>query len=279
MGNPLFDAMQWHNEQRLKKEDPTLYYHIQRKKNEKPAEIKQGRSKESRQLARAAGAIVTNEDVEQAKKQQEILSTFGYPSFNGEITPENYQYARRALDTGRLFGDITNSFYTLPFHAAAGNAVNNIVGNAVRLIPKTTQFISPFARPIVTGGLYATPGIIQAADGQGMTGNKPLDIAIASALGAGYAAIGTGALYGTYKGGKYIVKHIPKASRYVANAIKNNPKTTLFTTIPLAGGIAGGIAGAGWYDDEEPQTEVNINQGQQKTTISNEELDSILNNK
>jgi hypothetical protein len=92
-----------------------------------------------------------------------------------------------------------------------------------------------------------------------MTGNKPLDIAIASAIGAGSAAAGTGALYGAYKGGKYIVKHIPKASRYVANAIKNNPKATLFTTIPLVGGAVGGIVGASMYD-EEPQTEVNINQ-------------------
>jgi hypothetical protein len=40
MGNPLFDAMEWHSEQRLKKEDPTLYYAMQRKKNERPAEIK-----------------------------------------------------------------------------------------------------------------------------------------------------------------------------------------------------------------------------------------------
>lgn len=279
MGNPLFDAMQWHNEQRLKKEDPTLYYAMQRKKNEMPAEIKQGRSKESRQLARAAGAIVTNEDVEQAKKQQEILSTFGYPSFNGEITPENYQYARGALNSGRLFGDITNSFYTLPFHVATGNAVNSIVSNAVRLIPKAVKFTSPIVRPIVTGGLYAAPGIIQAADGEGMTGNKPLDIAIASAIGAGSAAAGTGALYGTYKGGKYIVKHIPKASRYVANAIKNNPKATLFTTIPLVGGTVGGIVGASMYD-EEPQTEVNINQEQPTSEISQAELDSLfINNK
>lgn len=279
MGNPLFDAMQWHNEQRLKKEDPTLYYAMQRKKNERPAEIKQGRSKESRQLARTAGAIVTNEDVEQAKKQQEILYTFGYPSFNGEITPENYQYARGALNSGRLFGDITNSFYTLPFHVATGNAVNSTVSNAVRLIPKSVKFTSPIVRPIVTGGLYATPGIIQAADGEGMTGNKPLDIAIASAIGAGSASAGAGALYGTYKGGKYIVKHLPKAIRYVANAIKNNPKATLFTTIPLVGGTVGGIVGANMYD-EEPQTEVNINQEQPTSEISQAELDSLfINNK
>ena len=285
MAGPLEDAMTWmfqqgqkRNKERVKKEDPSLYYHIQRNKNKRPAEIKQGRSKESRQLARTAGAIVTNEDVEQAKKQQEILSTFGYPSFNGEITPENYQYAKGALDSGRLFGDITNSIYTLPFHVATGNAVNNIVGNAVRLIPKTAKFISPFARPIVTGGLYATPGIIQAADGKGMTDNKPLDIAISAAIGAGSAAAGTGALYGTYKGGKYIVKHLPKATKYVANAIRKNPKATLFTTIPLVGGTIGGIVGANMYD-EEPQTGVNINQGQQKTAISNEKLDSILNSK
>ena len=270
MAGPLEDAMTWmfqqgqkRNEERLKKEDPSLYYHIQRKKNERPAEIKQGRSKESRQLARTAGAIVTNEDVEQAKKQQEILSTFGYPSFNGEITPENYQYAKGALNSGRLFGDITNSFYTLPFHVATGNAVNNIVGNAVRLIPRAVKFTSPiagsFARPIVIGGLYATPGIIQAADGEGMTGNKPLDIAISAAIGAGFAAAGTGALYGTYKGGEYLIKHLPKATKYVANAIKNNPKATLFTTIPLVGGTIGGIVGANMYD-EEPQTGVNINQ-------------------
>lgn len=182
MGNPLFDAMQWHNEQRLEKEDPTLYYARQRKKNEIPAEIKQGRSKENRQLARAARAIVTNKDVEQAKKQQEILSTLGYTSFNGEITPENYQYAR-------------------------------------------------------------------------------------------------GALYGTYKGGKYLIKYIPKASRYVVNAIKNNPKTTLFTTIPVVGGTVGGIVGANMYD-EEPQTEVNINQEQPTSEISQAELDSLfINNK
>lgn len=283
MAGPLKDAMTWlfqqgqkRNEEKLKKENPSLYYHIQRNKNERSAEIKQGRSKESRQLARTAGAIVTDKDVEQAKKQQEILSTFGYPSFNGEITPENYQYARGALDTGRLSGDITNLFCTLPFHVATGNAVNSIVGNAVRLIPKAVKFASPIARPIVTGGLYAAPGIIQAADGKGMTGNKPLDIAIASFIGAGSAAAGTGALYGTYKGGEYIVKHLPKATRYVANAIKNNPKATLFTTIPLIGGTVGGIVGANMYD-EEPQTGVNINQGQQKTTISNEKLDSILN--
>lgn len=283
MAGPLEDAMTWlfqqgqkRNEEKLKKENPSLYYHIQRNKNERSAEIKQGRSKESRQLAREAGAIVTNEDVEKSKKQQEILSTFGYPSFNGEITPENYQYAKGALDTGRLYGDITNSFYTLPFHVATGNAVNNIVGSAIRLIPKTAKFISPFARPIVTGGLYATPGIIQAADGKGMTGNKPLDIAITSAIGAISAAAGTGALYGTYKGGKYLIKHIPKASRYVANTIKSNPKTAMFTGIPLIGGTVGGIVGANMYD-EEPQTEVNINQRQQKTAISNEELDSILN--
>lgn len=280
MAGPLEDAMTWMFQQGQKRnEDRSLYEYLQKKKNERPTEIKQGRSKESRQLARTAGAIVTNEDVEQAKKQQEILSTFGYPSFNGEITPENYQYAKGALDSGRLFGDITNSIYTLPFHVVTGNAVNNIVGNAVRLIPKTAKFISPFARPIVTGGLYATPGIIQAADGKGITGNKPLDVAIASALGAGYAAIGTGALYGTYKGGQYLIKQIPKASRFIINTAIKNPKATLFTTIPLIGGIAGGIAGAGWYDEEEPQTEVNANQGQQKTTISNEELDSILNRK
>lgn len=285
MAGPLEDAMTWmfqqgqkRNEERLKKEDRSLYEYLQKKKNERPAEIKQGRSKESRQLARTAGAIVTNEDVEQAKKQQEILSTFGYPSFNGEITPENYQYAKGALDSGRLFGDITNSIYTLPFHVATGNAVNNIVGNAVRLIPKTAKFISPFARPIVTGGLYATPGIIQAADGEGMTGNKPLDIAISAAIGAGSAAAGTGALYGTYKGGKYLIKYVPKASKYVVNTIKNNPKATLFTTIPLVGGTIGGFVGANMYD-EEPQTGVNVNQGQQKTTISNEDLDSILNRK
>jgi hypothetical protein len=35
-----------------------------------------------------------------------------------------------------------------------------------------------------------------------MTGNKPLDIAIASVIGAAGTAAGTGALYGTYKGGK-----------------------------------------------------------------------------
>lgn len=275
MGNPLFDAIQWHNEQRLKKEDPTLYYAMQRKKSERPAEIKQGRSKESRQLARGAGAIVTNEDVEKAKKQQERLYTLGYPSFNGEITPENYQYAIGALNSGRLFGDITNSFYTLPFHVATGNAVNSIVSNAVRLIPKAIKFTGPFARHIVTGGLYATPEIIQAADGKGMTGNKPLDIAISSAIGAGSA----GALYGTYKGGEYIVKHLPKATRYVANAIKNNPKATLFTTIPLVGGTVGGIVGASMYD-EEPQTEVNINQGQPTSEISQAELDSLfINNK
>ena len=285
MAGPLEDAMTWmfqqgqkRNEERLKKEDPSLYYHIQRKKNERPAEIKQGRSKESRQLARTAGAIVTNEDVEQAKKQQEILYTFGYPSFNGEITPENYQYAKGALNSGRSFGDITNSIQALPFHVATGNAVNNIVGSAIRLIPKTAKFISPFARPVVTGGLYATPGIIQAADGEGMTGNKPLDVAISAAIGAGSAAAGTGALYVTYKGGQQLIKNIPKATRYVANAIKNNPKATLFTTIPLVGGTIGGIVGANMYD-EEPQTGVNINQGQQKTTISNEDLDSILNSK
>lgn len=285
MAGPLEDAMTWmfqqgqkRNEERLKKEDRSLYEHLQKKNNERPAEIKQGRSKESRQLARTAGAIVTNEDVEQAKKQQEILSTFGYPSFNGEITPENYQYAKGALNSGRLFGDITNSIYTLPFHVATGNAVNNIVGNAIRLIPKTAKFISPFARPIVTGGLYATPGIIQAADGEGMTGNKPLDIAISAAIGAGSAAAGTGALYVTYKGGQQLIKHLPKATRYVANTIKNNPKATLFTTIPLVGGTIGGIVGANMYD-EEPQTGVNINQGQQKTAISNEDLDSILNRK
>lgn len=279
MGNPLFDAMQWHNEQRLKKEDPTLYYAMQRKKNERPAEIKQGRSKESRQLARTAGAIVTNEDVEQAKKQQEILSTFGYPSFNEEITPKNYQYAKGALYSGRSFGDITNLFYTLPFHFATGNAVNSIVSNAVRLIPKTAKFISPFARPIVTGGLYATPGIIQAADGEGMTGNKPLDIAISAAIGAGSAAAGAGALYGTYKGGQQLIKYIPKASKYVVNTIKNNPKATLFTTIPLVGGTVGGIVGANMYD-EEPQTEVNINQEQPTSEISQAELDSLfINNK
>ena len=280
MAGPLEDAMTWmfqqgqkRNEEILKK-DPSLYHHIQRKKNERQAEINQGRSKESRQLAREAGAIVTNEDVEKAKKQQEILYTFRYPSFNEEITPENYQYAKGALNSGRLFGDITNSIYTLPFHVATGNAVNNIVGNAVRLIPKTAKFISPFARPIVAGGLYATPGIIQAADGKGMTDNKPLDIAISAAIGAGSAAAGTGALYGTYKGGKYLIKYVPKASKYVANAIKNNPKAT----IPLVGGTIGGIVGANMYD-EEPQTGVNINQGQQKTTISNEDLDSILNSK
>ena len=283
MGNPLFDAMQWHNEQRLKKEDPTLYYAMQRKKNERPAEIKQGRSKENRQLAINARTIVTDKDVEQAKKQQEILSTFGYPSFNGEITPENYQYAKGALYSGRLFGDITNSFYTLPFHVATGNAVNSIVSNAVRLIPKVIKFTSPIAgsvaRPIVTGGLYATPGIIQAADGEGMTGNKPLDIAISAAIGAGSAAAGTGALYGTYKGGKYIVKHLPKATRYVVNAIKNNPKATLFTTIPLVGGTVGGIVGSSMYD-EKPQTEVNINQEQPTSEISQAELDSLfINNK
>lgn len=285
MAGPLEDAMTWmfqqgqkRNEERLKKEDPSLYYHIQRNKNKRPAEIKQGRSKESRQLAREVGAIVTNEDVEKAKKQQEILYTLGYPSFNGEITPENYQYAKEALNSGRSFGDITNLIYTLPFHVATGNAVNNIVGNAVRLIPKTAKFISPFARPIVTGGLYATPGIIQAADGEGMTGNKPLDIAISAAIGAGSAAAGTGALYGTYKGGKYIVKHLPKATKYVVNTIKNNPKATLVTTTPLVGGTIGGILGANMYD-EEPQTGVNINQGQQKTAVSNEELDSILNSK
>ena len=279
MAGPLEDAMTWmfqqgqkRNEEILKK-DPSLYYHIQRNKNKRPAEINQGRSKESRQLARTAGAIVTNEDVEQAKKQQEILSTFGYPSFNGEITPENYQYAKGALYSGRWFGNITNSISTLPFHVATGNAVNNIVGNAVRLIPKTAKFISPFARSIVTGGLYATPGIIQAADGEGMTGNKPLDIAISAAIGAA----GSGALYGTYKGGKYLIKYVPKASKYVANAIKNNPKAKLFT-IPLVGGTIGGIVGANMYD-EEPQTGVNINQGQQKTAISNEDLDSILNSK
>lgn len=279
MGNPLFDAMQWHNEQRLKKEDPTLYYAMQRKKNERPAEIKQGRSKESRQLAREAEVIVTNEDVEKAKKQQEILFTFGYPSFNGEITPENYQYARGALDSGRRFGEMTNLFQTLPFHVATGNAVNSIVGNAIRLIPKTANVISPFARRIVTGGFYATPGIIQAADGEGMTGNKPLDIAIASVIGAAGTAAGTGALYGTYKGGKQLIKHIPKASRYVVNAIKNNPKATLFTTIPLVGGTVGGIVGASMYD-EEPQTEVNINQEQPTSEISQAELDSLfINNK
>lgn len=277
MAGPLEDAMTWmfqqgqkRNEEILKKENPSLYYHKQRNKNKRQAEIKQGRSKESRQLAREAGAIVTNEDVEKAKKQQEILFTFGYPSFNEEITPENYQYAKGALNSGRLFGDITNSIYTLPFHVATGNAVNNIVGNAVRLIPKTAKFISPFARPIVTGGLYATPGIIQAADGEGMTGNKPLNIAISAAIGAA----GSGALYGTYKGGKYLIKYVPKASKYVANAIKNNPKAT----IPLVGGTIGGIVGANMYD-EKPQTGVNINQGQQKTTISNEDLDSILNSK
>ena len=285
MAGPLEDAMTWmfqqgqkRNEERLKKEDPSLYYHIQRNKNKRQAEIKQGRSKESRQLAREAGAIVTNEDVEQAKKQQEILFTFGYPSFNGEITPENYQYAKGALDSGRLFGDITNSIYTLPFHVATGNAANNIVSNIVRLIPRVVKFTSPIAgsvaRPIVTGGLYATPGIIQAADGEGMTGNKPLDIAISAAIGAG----SSGALYGTYKGGKYIVKHLPKASKYVVNTIKKNPKATLSTAIPLVGGTIGGIVGANMYD-EEPQTGVNINQGQQKTTISNEKLDSILNSK
>ena len=277
MAGPLEDAMTWmfqqgqkRNEEILKKENPSLYYHKQRNKNKRQAEIKQGRSKESRQLAREAGAIVTNEDVEKAKKQQEILFTFGYPSFNEEITPENYQYAKGALYSGRWFGDITNSISTLPFHVATGNAVNSIVSNAVRLIPKTAKFISPFARPIVTGGLYATPGIIQAADGEGMTGNKPLDIAISAAIGAA----GSGALYGTYKGGKYLIKYVPKASKYVANAIKNNPKAT----IPLVGGTIGGIVGANMYD-EEPQTGVNINQGQQKTAISNEDLDSILNSK
>lgn len=278
MGNPLFDAMQWHNEQRLKK-DPTLYHAIQRNKNKRQAEIKQGRSKESRQLAREAEVIVTNEDVEKAKKQQEILFTLGYPSFNGEITPENYQYARGALDSGRRFGEMTNLFQTLPFHVATGNAVNSIVGNAIRLIPKTANVISPFARRIVTGGFYATPGIIQAADGEGMTGNKPLDIAIASVIGAAGTAAGTGALYGTYKGGKQLIKHIPKASRYVVNAIKNNPKATLFTTIPLVGGTVGGIVGASMYD-EEPQTEVNINQEQPTSEISQAELDSLfINNK
>ena len=285
MAGPLEDAMTWmfqqgqkRNEEIVKKEDLSLYYHKQRNKNERLAEIKQGRSKESRQLARTAGAIVTNEDVEKAKKQQEILYTLGYPSFNGEITPENYQYAKGALNSGRLFGDITNSIYTLPFHVATGNAVNNIVGNAVRLIPKAVKFTSPIARPIVAGGLYATPGIIQAADGKGITGSKPLDIAISAAIGAGSAAAGTGALYGTYKGGKYLIKYVPKASKYVVNTIKNNPKATLFTTIPLVGGTIGGIVGANMYD-EEPQTGVNINQGQQKTAVSNEELDNILNSK
>ena len=281
MAGPLEDAMTWmfqqgqkRNEERLKKEDRSLYEHLKKKNNERPAEIKQGRSKESRQLARTAGAIVTNEDVEKAKKQQEILSTFGYPSFNGEITPENYQYAKGALDSGRWFGGITNSISTLPFHFATGNAVNNIVGNAIRLIPKTAKFISPFARPIVTGGLYATPGIIQAADGEGITGNKPLDIAISAAIGAG----SSGALYVTYKGGKYLIKHLPKATKYVVNTIKKNPKATLSTATSLVGGTIGGIVGANMYD-EEPQTGVNINQGQQKTTISNEDLDSILNSK
>ena len=281
MAGPLEDAMTWmfqqgqkRNEERLKKEDRSLYEHLKKKNNERPAEIKQGRSKESRQLARTAGAIVTNEDVEKAKKQQEILFTFGYPSFNEEITPKNYQYAKGALYSGRWFGDITNLIHTLPFHVATGNAVNNIVGNAVRLIPKTAKFISPIARPIVTGGLYATPGIIQAADGEGMTGNKPLDIAISAAIGAG----SSGALYGTYKGGQQLIKYVPKATRYVANAIKKNPKATLFTTGPLVGGTISGILGANMYD-EEPQTGVNINQGQQKTTISNEDLDSILNSK
>lgn len=285
MAGPLEDAMTWmfqqgqkRNEEIVKKENPSLYYHIQRNKNKRPAEIKQGRSKESRQLARTAGAIVTNEDVEKAKKQQEILFTFGYPSFNGEITPENYQYAKEALNSGRSFGDITNLISALPFHVATGNAVNNIVGNAVRLIPRAIKFTSPIARPIVTGGLYATPGIIQAADGEGMTSNKPLDIAIYAAIGAGSAAAGTGALYGTYKGGQQLIKNVPKATRYVANAIKKNPKATLFTTTPLVGGTIGGIMGANMYD-EEPQTGVNINQGQQKTTISNEDLDSILNSK
>ena len=111
-----------------------------------------------------------------------------------------------------------------------------------------------------------------------MTSNKPLDIAIYAAIGAGSAAAGTGALYGTYKGGKYLIKYVPKATRYVANAIKYNPKATLFTTGPLVGGTIGGIVGANMYD-EEPQTGVNINQGQQKTAISNEKLDSILNSK
>lgn len=281
MAGPLEDAMTWlfqqgqkRNEERLKKEDRSLYEYLKKKKNKRPAEIKQGRSKESRQLARTAGAIVTNEDVEQAKKQQEILLNFGYPSFNRKITPENLYYAEKALEAGRLFGDITNSALTAPFHVATGNAVNSIVSNAVRLIPKAVKF----TRPIVTGGLYATPGIIQAADGEGMTGNKPLDIAISAAIGAGSAAAGTGALYGTYKGGKYLIKYIPKASKYVVNTIKNNPKATLFTTIPLVGGTIGGIVGANMYD-EEPQTGVNINQGQQKTAISNEDLDSILNSK
>ena len=45
MGNPLFDAMQWHNEQRLKKEDPTLYYAMQRKKNERLNKFLQLQSK------------------------------------------------------------------------------------------------------------------------------------------------------------------------------------------------------------------------------------------
>lgn len=286
MAGPLEDAMTWmsqqgqkRNEERLKKEDRSLYEYLHKKKNERPAEIKQGRSKESRQLAREAGAIVTNEDVEKAKKQQEILFNLGYPSFNGEITPENYQYAKGALDSGRLYGDITNLSYTLPFHVATGNAVNSIVSNAVRLIPKAVKFTSPIVRPIVTGGLYATPGIIQAADGEGMTGNKPLDIAIASAIGAVSTSAGAGALYVTYKGGQQLIKHLPKATRYVVNAIKNNPKATLFTTIPLVGGTVGGIVGANMYD-EEPQTEVNINQEQPTSEISQAELDSLfINNK
>lgn len=281
MAGPLEDAMTWlfqqgqkRNEERLKKENPTLYYARQRKKNERPAEIKQGRSKESRQLARTAGAIVTNEDVEKAKKQQEILSTFGYPSFNGEITPENYQYARGALDAGRSFGEITSSVYSLPFHVATGNAVNSIVGNAVRLIPKAVKFASPIARPIVTGVISAAPEIVQAADGKGMTSNKPLDVAIA-------AAIGAGSLPAVWYGGKYLIPKAYNSARKIVkagvNAFKNNTKIAVPIGMSVAGGTVGGIVGANMYDDEEPQTGVNINQGQQKTTISNEELDSILN--